>query len=310
MFERLATFVALTGEERRPYLHSLTTNRIDDLEPGQARRAFMLTPTQGRIVADFLACETGEELWLECADGSGAAVMELLQKYYFGQEVAFEDRSQVWRLLSLQGPQAASMLERLQAPVPAGDPGAHAAGAIEGARARVVRWSDTGEAGFHLWVPADEAGAVRSALVAAGAEAGEDEAWKVLQIEAGIAAFGRELTDETIPLEAPTEEAIRHDKGCYPGQEVIARLHVRGRPARLLRGLRIEGEQPLRPGAVLDAPDKPRVARVTASGVSPALGPIALAYVHRDFVEAGMRLSTGDGRAAEVADLPMIPAHV
>jgi len=146
----------------------------------------------------------------------------------------------------------------------------------------------------------------RSRVVAAGAEPGDDEAWTVLQIEAGIAAFGRELGEETIPLEAPVEEALSFDKGCYPGQEVIARLHVRGRPARFLRGLRIEGGGALAPGDTLDAADKPRVATVTASGASPALGAVALAYVHRDYLEPGTRLSTADGRTAEVTDLPMI----
>jgi folate-binding Fe-S cluster repair protein YgfZ len=95
------------------------------------------------------------------------------------------------------------------------------------------------------------------------------------------------------------------DKGCYPGQEVIARLHVRGRPAKELRGLRIEGD-PLSAGAKLDAPDKAGVATVTASGRSPVLGSIALAYVQRDYLDPGTRL-TAEGRAAEVVDLPMVP---
>jgi folate-binding protein YgfZ len=126
----------------------------------------------------------------------------------------------------------------------------------------------------------------------------------VLQIESGIAVFGRELGEDTIPLEAPTENAMSFDKGCYPGQEVIARLHVRGRPARELRGLRLEGEPPA-VGETLDAPDKPRVATVTASGRSPLLGSVALAYVHRDYLGAGTRLTTAGGQSAEVVALPM-----
>lgn len=309
VFDLAATFVVLTGPERGSYLHSLVTNKVVDLEPGQGRRGFFLTPTKGRIVADFLACETGDALWLECGEGSAPVVMELFRKYYFGQDVAFEERSDTWRALSLQGPESAALLARMGAPVPAEEPGAHAEGSLGGVGIRVVRWSDTGEVGFRLWIPAAELDRVRSMVAAAGAEPGEGEAWTVLQIEAGIAAFGRELGEDTIPLEAPVEEALSFDKGCYPGQEVIARLHVRGRPARFLRGLRIEGGGALAPGDTLDAADKPRVATVTASGVSPALGAVALAYVHRDYVEPGMRLSTADGRTAEVADLPMIPVH-
>jgi folate-binding protein YgfZ len=322
LIEIAAGFVVLTGSERRAYLHSLATNKVADLEAGEGRRSFALTPTKGRIVADFLACETGSELWLECADGSAGALMELLRKYYFGQEVEFDERSNDWRLLSLQGPESAAALERVGAAVPSEEPGAHAAGTVKtrgggnaegsantsaggAAEIRVVRWSDTGESGFHLWVPVAAIADVRDALLASGAEPGSVEAWTVLQIEAGIAVFGRELGEETIPLEAPTENAMSFDKGCYPGQEVIARLHVRGRPAKELRGLRIEGD-PLSAGAKLDAPDKAGVATVTACGRSPVLGSIALAYVQRDYLDPGTRL-TAEGRAAEVVDLPMVP---
>jgi len=311
MFDLASGFVVLTGAERGAYLHSLVTNRIADLAPGAGRRAFLLT-TKGRVLADVLACETGDELWLENAAGSGAPsagepVQRLLKKYFFGQDVAFEDRSEAWRSLSLQGPESESLLERLGLAPPPAEPGAHAAGELAGATVRAVRWSDTGESGFRLWVPAHAREDVRAALAGAGAESGSAEAWTVLQIEAGVAAFGRELGEETIPLEAPVDDAISFDKGCYPGQEVIARLHVRGRPARRLRGLRLEA--PAAPGSTLDAPGKPAAARVTASGVSPALGPVALAFVHRDYVEPGTRLTAEDGSEAEVAELPMLPVH-
>src|SRR5688572_16987623 len=223
VFDLASTFVVLTGPERGSYLHSLVTNRVVDLEPGQGRRGFFLTPTKGRIVADFLACETGDALWLECGEGSAHVVMELFRKYYFGQDVAFEDRSEAWRVLSLQGPESAALLARMGLPVPADEPGAHDEGPLDGIGIRVVRWSDTGEVRFRLWIPAAELDSLRSRVTAAGAEPGDHEAWTVLQIEAGIAAFGRELDEETIPLEAPVEEALSFDKGCYPGQEVIAR---------------------------------------------------------------------------------------
>ncbi len=309
VFDLERGFLVLSGAERGAYLHSLVTNRVDDLSPGEGRRAFLLTPTRGRVFADFLACETGESLWLECAGGSAGAVLELLQKYYFGQDVAFEDRSDGWRALSLQGPGGEALLAELGVGPPAAEAGAHAGAVLAGTETRIVRWSDTGEEGFHVWAPAGAADGVRAALVEAGAEPGGEAAWTALQIEAGIAAFGRELGEETIPLEAPVEDAMSFDKGCYPGQEVIARLHVRGRPARQLRGLRIEGETALPPGTTLDAPGKPAAATVTASGVSPLLGAIALAFVHRDFTDPGTRLTTADGRTAEVAELPLVRAH-
>lgn len=308
LFARPASgLIEVTGTERLAYLNSLCTNKLVDLEPGRAARAFLLVPTKGRVLADFVAGETGAATWLECQGGSAPVVLELLRKYYFGQDVAFADRSHDWRVLALVGPGAAGLLTGIAREVPPAEERTHEETRIGDATIRALRWSDAGPPGWHLWIPAEAVELARQALVEAGAVPGSEDAWTLLQIESGIAAFGRELGEDGIPLEAPTEDAIDHAKGCYPGQEVIARLHVRGRPARHLRGLRIVGDAPLEPGTTLDAADKPGAAVVTASAVSPELGPVALAYVHRDHCEPGTRL-TADGRFAEVAPLPLVPS--
>jgi folate-binding protein YgfZ len=305
LFERPASsLVEVTGSDRLSYLNGLVTNKLVDLEPGRAARAFLLVPTKGRVLADFIACETGASTWLECQGGSAATVLELLRKYYFGQDVAFADRGGEWRVLALVGPEAGRILTAVVQDVPPAEEKTHEETRLGDAPLRTLRWSDAGPPGWHLWIPEHAVETARVALVEAGATAGPEEAWTLLQIESGIAAYGRELED-VIPLEAPTEEAIDHRKGCYPGQEVIARLHVRGRPARHLRGLRIEGDEPLPPGTILDARDKAGVAVVTASAVSPTLGPVALAFVHRDYCAPGTELAT-DGRSAQVAELPLI----
>jgi folate-binding protein YgfZ len=306
LFARPASgLIEVTGAERLEYLNDLSTNKLVDLAPGRAARAFLLVPTKGRVLADFVACEMGEATWLECQGGSAPTVLELLGKYYFGQDVAFADQSAEWRVLALVGPAAAALLTAVVREIPPAEEKTHEESRIGDTAVRALRWSDAGPPGWHLWVPTDAVEPVRRTLVEAGAVPGSEEEWTLLQIESGVAAYGRELGEDGIPLEAPTEDAIDHAKGCYPGQEVIARLHVRGRPARHLKGLRIEGSDPLPAGTVLDAADKPGVATVTASAVSPALGPIALAYVHREHCEPGTRL-TGAGRAAEVAELPLV----
>lgn len=305
VFDLDASLVELTGPERLAWLNTLVSNKVDDLAPGESARAFLLNPTKGRILADFLACETADATWLECAGDSAATALEQFRKYYFGQEVEFADRSGDWWIGALVGPKSHEILTGIAVDVPPGEEGLHETTAIGGTEVRALRWSDTGLPGYHLWVPLEAAASIRTTLEEAGALPGDADAWTVLQIEGGVPAYGRELTEETIPLEAPTGNAIDHAKGCYPGQEVIARLWARGRPAKELRGLRFEGDDPPPgPGATIDAEEKPGAATVTASGTSPALGPVALAYVHRDFLEPGTRLSI-DGRSAEVADLPM-----
>jgi folate-binding protein YgfZ len=296
--------IEVTGSEREEYLNNLCTNRIVGLKPGETTRAFMLNPTKGRVLADFLVAASENELWLDCENGCASTVEALLQRYYFGQEVEFRSHGDEWSIGSLQGPLSEEIVTRAGATLPADRVGAHIETKIGSTVARVVRWTDTGGVGFRLWTPKTSAQAVETALIAAGAILGDEDAWTVLQIEAGIAAFGRELTEEMIPLEAPTENAISHDKGCYPGQEVIARLRARGRPARHLRGLRLATDRPPPPGTLLDGGDKAGVARITAAGVSPELGSVALAFVHRNYCDAGTRLGS-DNLKAEVIDLPM-----
>ncbi|MGH9266428.1 MAG: hypothetical protein ACRD1D_17220, partial [Acidimicrobiales bacterium] len=160
--------VEIRGPERRSYLNSLCTNKVDDLAPGQGRRALLLAPQKGRVLADFLACETGEAFLLECAGGSAGRVLELLRKYYFGQEVEFTDHGDRWRAASLQGPASGSILERAVGSPPGDGEGDHLVTAIGPAMARVVRWTDTGETGFHVWVEGeDPAATAMAALVEA-----------------------------------------------------------------------------------------------------------------------------------------------
>lgn len=299
-----SSIIELTGPERLQWLNTLVTNKVDDLAPGRSVRAFLLSPTKGRVLADFLVCEAGDRTWIECVGDCGPTVLELFNKYWLGREVAFEKPTEPMRVLSLQGPLAAAMLTGVVNDVPPAEEGAHEETTVAGHSARALRWSDTGMPGYHLWVAEEVAGAAEAALVAAGAVVGDETTWTVLQIEGGIAAFGRELDADVIPLEAPTENAIHHGKGCYPGQEVIARLWARGRPARQLRGLRFDTGPAPPAGTTLDAPDKPDAATVTAAGDSPDFGPIGLAYVHRDHCAAGTRLSRGV-ISAEVVDLPL-----
>jgi tRNA-modifying protein YgfZ len=177
-----------------------------------------------------------------------------------------------------------------------------------GTPAIVTRISDAGEAGFDVYVEAAQSDAVKSALAGAGVVHIDDFVAETIRIESGVPAFGRDMDAETIPLEAGIEHrAISFTKGCYVGQEVIVRVLHRGhgRVARKLVGLRLDGDLVPPADTTVVSGDKP-VGEITSSTWSPAIGrPIALAYVHRDFVEPGTKVSV-DGAVAEVATLPFV----
>jgi tRNA-modifying protein YgfZ len=175
---------------------------------------------------------------------------------------------------------------------------AHREIAIGGARARAVAT----DVGIDLIIAATEAEPVRRALVDAGAVEVSEAAAEILRVESGRPRFGAEMSEATIPAEAGIDErAVSFTKGCYIGQETVARLHYKGKPNRHLRGLRLDA--PASSGEAIRLGDR-EVGKVGTACVSPALGPIALAIVRRE-AEPGARVTIGeDGAGAEVVELP------
>ena len=172
----------------------------------------------------------------------------------------------------------------------------------------VTRAAGTGEPGFDLYVESARGGELRRALIEAGAAEVDADTAEAIRIEAGVPLFHRDMDEETIPLEAGIESrAVSFSKGCYVGQEVIIRVLHRGhgRVARRLVGLRFQGDVVPPAGARIRAGDR-EIGEVTSSTRSPALqAPIALGYVHRDFVEPGTKVAV-DGATAEVVTVPFV----
>ncbi|PYR00621.1 MAG: hypothetical protein DMF97_09145 [Acidobacteria bacterium] len=177
-----------------------------------------------------------------------------------------------------------------------------------GEPAIVARIDDAGEAGYDVFVDRAKAAAFVSAIGAAGAVPLDLPTAEAIRLEAGVPRFHRDMDEETIPLEAGIESrAISFTKRCYVGQEVVIRVLHRGhgRVVRKLVGLLVDGNQTPAPGAGVRGADRD-IGRVTSSAFSPALQrPIALAYVHRDFVATGTMV-TVDGANAEVTSLPFV----
>jgi folate-binding protein YgfZ len=213
--------------------------------------------------------------------------------YKIGREVEIADATAEQAILSLIGPRSVEIAGTAALPEHANE-----ARTVNG-----IECITTGTAeGIDLIAQVQDAERLREALLAAGAVEVSPAAAEVLRIEAGGPRFGAEMSNETMPAEAGiVERAVDFQKGCYIGQEPVARLHYKGRPNRHLRGLELSA--PVEPGTALRLGEK-EVGRIGSACVSPARGPIALAIVRRE-AEPGAVLAAGeDGATARVVDLP------
>jgi folate-binding protein YgfZ len=304
-------WLVVSGADRRSYLHGLLTNDIAALQPGQGCYSAYLTP-QGRMIADLWVYELGDVVLLSMSRDVKATVLARLDQFIFTEDVKLGDVSETFSAAGIVGPRAAEIVARVTgASVDVLEQLAEHGNLrldFQGLPAIVVRTSDTGEKGFDVLVAAEQAGALRERLHAAGAVDADAGVAEVLRVEGAIPKFHRDMDEETIPLEAGIEpRAISMTKGCYVGQEVIVRVLHRGhgRVARRLVGLTLEGSSPPPAGSRVQV-DGREIGSITSSAVSVALGkPIALAYVHRDYVAPGTNVSV-DGTAAVVTATPFV----
>jgi folate-binding protein YgfZ len=304
--------VVVSGGDRGSYLHGLLTNDTTALRAGTGCYAAYLT-AQGRMIADLFVYELGDVILLMLEGGVKDAVIAKLDQFIFGEDVQLGDVTASFAQIGVVGPQAGAVVAAALGTVAADALAAlpeHGNVRIDwrGGAAIVVRITDIGEPGFDVYVERAQAAALTSALAAHDAAEMDEATAETLRIETGVPRFGRDMDEETIPLEAGIESrAISFTKGCYVGQEVIIRVLHRGhgRVARKLVGLTIDGSDVPQPGARITSGDR-EIGEVTSSTMSPALQrPIALGYVHRDFVEPGTSVTIGSANA-HVTTVPFV----
>ncbi len=282
------------GADAADYLQGQLTNDVEGVEPGRGCYAALLE-RKGHVQGDMRVLRLEDDrIWLDLEAASTAAVLRHLETYSIGREVEISDVSGDWAIVSLIGPGSA---------VTSGFEGL----APENAQ-RLRSWDGVEvlgvatDLGLDLIVRSGQRPRLSELLSGAGAiEVGEAAA-EIVRVESGRPRFGAEITPEVMPAEAGiVERAIDFEKGCYIGQEPVARLHYRGKPNRRLCGLRLSA--PAREGESLHL-DERQVGSVGTACVSPALGPIALALVRRE-AELGDVLRVGEGEAtAELVELP------
>ena len=283
--------LALTGADAREFLNGQVTNDITALEPGGGCYAAFLTH-KGKMLGDLRVLDAGDELLLDTERVALQALFDLIRRFSVGHDVQLHKRTVERALLSLVGPRAHDVVPGVPTPEHA-----HVETTLGGATVRAIATSE----GVDVLCATEDVAGVREALLEAGAETVSEEAAEILRVERGRPRYGIDMDDGTIPEEAAlNERAVSFTKGCYVGQETVARLHWKGKPNRRLRGLRLAA--PAAGGEELRLGDKV-VGRVGSAVVSPAHGPIALAIVRRE-AAPGDVLALPGGETAEVVELP------
>lgn len=287
----------------------LVTNDVASLAPGQGCYAAALT-AKGKIVADLRVFVEEDGVLVDAPPRASAAWAAMVKKFVNPRIAPHSDESATLRDVGIFGATARHVVEELTGvPAPALSalaPYAHMSVHVDGLSVRVARVPDLDVEGFELILPADGFTSVWGRAVAAGATPAGLEAWDIARVEAGRPEWGIDMDDNTIPQEANFDvlHAISYTKGCYVGQETVARVHFRGHVNKHLRGVRGTGMDLIRTGATLHDDSGTQVGDVRSSVRSPRLGAIALAMIRRE-VEPGASLiarSAGEGEGAAPVD--------
>jgi tRNA-modifying protein YgfZ len=311
--------LALTGRGAVEFLNGQITNELADLRPGEGRYAAFLT-NKGKMLGDLRVLAVGDrhnpegtpagttdepapvyELLLDTERVALQALFDMIRRYRIGYEVELHKRTLESALLSLLGPDAQAVATRTldaAVPIPQAEHD-HAVAAIAG---RPVRLIATLDGGLDVLCPSEDHEAVAAALLDAGALAVDEQAAEIVRVERGWPRYGVDIDDGTIPQEAGlNERAVSFTKGCYVGQETVARLHYRGKPNRHLRGLRLDapaaqGDELLLGGRT--------VGHLSSFAPSPAYGPLGLALLRREAAPGDTVAVGPHGVAAEIVELP------
>jgi folate-binding protein YgfZ len=280
-----------SGRDAADLLHRLTTNALRDLRPGEGLPAVFATP-KGRILDLVLFHALEEGLLAITGSGRAGAIAAWVERYTFREQIRVEDRSASHGIVGLFGARAAAIAGRRFGPEAERLPPHHVLRrAAAGGPVLVAATFPLAGGGYHLVAERPRLEGLRRELLATGGVTPAGPAClEILRIEAGLPEPGAELTERHNPWEARLDDAISLDKGCYVGQEVIARLHTYKKVAQVLVRLRIAGPPPP-PGAALLAGDTPTGTLTSAAAVPGEERAVALGYVRDEDAVAGRQVA-------------------
>ena len=307
--------LCLLGADRQSFLNGQVTNNVKDLKIGQGCYATLIT-AKGKMQTDLNIYILENEILLDFEPGLSETVKLRLEKYIISEDVQIVDVASHYGLLSIQGPMAAAVLNRLALAFPIPERPLNFSSIKDETLGEIylANHPRTGSTGFDLFVPTHSLGAVADKLIAAAKEIGGGACgWNALEtarIEAGIPRFGADMDETNLPPEAGLDaRAVSYTKGCYIGQEVIARIRTYGQVAKALRGLRVADDLKTLPakGDKLFLGEK-EIGYITSAIASPMFKMnIALGYVRREGNKIGTDLvlqSKESQSTAKIVDLP------
>ena len=300
--------VSVTGRDRLAFLQGMLTNDVKALAPGQGVPAAFLD-AHGKVTTLLVVYAAQDRVLIELPPQMTAKTLETLDHFLISEKAEFEAVDEAYAILSLQGPGARALLEDLAGATLDLAPYAHVEVTIASIPVRVINRADGLASGFHCWVDAASAESFRAAVLSAGAVPASADTLEILRLEAGQPWFPQDVDPSVILPEARLEALVSYTKGCYIGQETVARVKYRGHVNRALSGLVVEGDRVPEVGARVVA-DGADVGRVTSAARSIALGrPIALGYVRREHFAPGTVVTIADAagdQPARVSELPFV----
>jgi folate-binding protein YgfZ len=303
----------VTGNDAASFLHNLCTNEVLRLPIGAGCEAF-LTTGQAKIVGHafinhVMQADRSDAFWVEVGAGMAKRVLDHLNRYLIAEQVELADQTRHWALLHLAGTRAAAVLDQaLREPLRELSPLEQFQSNLGDVTVFVRQHDRLGFRGYDLLTAREDAPIVWPALREAGAQPAGMRAYDTLRIEAGTPCYGLDIDETNLPQEVGRmEQAVSFTKGCYIGQETIARIRTYGHVNRSLVGLRVNGAVPVPHGAKVFHAGK-EVGHVTSSVYSPALVTvIALAYIRRGANDVGISLELELGAARQSAVVTSLP---
>jgi folate-binding protein YgfZ len=302
----------VTGRDRAEFLHGMVTNEIEALKPGQGVYAVFVS-VKGKMLADARIYRLPDAFLLDLEPERVAPLSAHLDKYIIASDVTLADVTRERCLISVYGPASAAALERalgLQPPPPKECDWVDLR--MDAIDLLAARNDLIGDPGYDLIGPAAAAPALWDRLATAGAAVGlRPVGWTALEtarMEAGVPRYGVDMDETNFPMESmPEQRAVSFTKGCYIGQEVIARASTMGHMNRFLRGLEVEGAAVPQRGDVIEG-DGQRLGVVTGACFSPRLDrTLALGYVRSEWADPGKRVAVVTGAGPVAAAVRMLP---